>query len=245
MRGSRCTAVMASADPDVCALLPQLLAQAGMELAVAVQSAADATRALMDFRPDLLICDAQLTECDGLLFAAGVLKNGALPVRPGVIVLYYPEFFHPELDRIRDKGAICLAKPLLQDELNEAIDRLKSAGIVFLPEETAAAERLLDELGFPAHPGRGCLKTAALLCAHDERFLQNRSRRLYPEVGRILNISPGQVEREIRSAIDAASGGDTFENLYRIFADTVDAKRGQPTSGEMIARLADILRMEG
>ena len=49
----------------------------------------------------------------------------------------------------------------------------------------------------------------------------------------------------MRHAIDLAWQSNQFENQYRIFADTVDAGRGQPTCGEMISRLADILRLEG
>ena len=44
----------------------------------------------------------------------------------------------------------------------------------------------------------------------------------------------------MRHAIDLAWRSDQVDNQYRIFADTIDARRGQPTCGEMISRLADI-----
>jgi hypothetical protein len=64
-------------------------------------------------------------------------------------------------------------------------------------------------------------------------------------VAEMLGIDANAVERAMRSAISAAWRSNQFENQYRIFADTVDAGRGQPSCGEMIACLADILRLEG
>ena len=115
----------------------------------------------------------------------------------------------------------------------------------FSPEEAAQADALLDDLGVPAHRGRSCLRTAVLLCAADERLQHSLGRRLYPLTGEICGMSAAQAERAMRHAIDLAWQSDQFDNQYRIFADTVDAGRGQPTCGEMICRLADILRLEG
>ena len=53
------------------------------------------------------------------------------------------------------------------------------------------------------------------------------------------------VERAIRHVIDVAWRSGEMEAQYKIFGDTIDAKRGSPTCGEMIAQIADILRWEG
>ena len=45
--------------------------------------------------------------------------------------------------------------------------------------------------------------------------------------------------------IDCAFRTGEIERQHRIFGDTIDARRGKPTGGEMIAQLADILRWEG
>ena len=68
---------------------------------------------------------------------------------------------------------------------------------------------------------------------------------LYPRIGEAFGMNTRQVERAMRHVIGLAWQSDKFDNQYRIFADTVDAGRGQPTCSEMISRLADILRLEG
>ena len=49
----------------------------------------------------------------------------------------------------------------------------------------------------------------------------------------------------MRHAIDVAWRTGEIEQQQAIFGDTIDARRGKPTCGEMIALLADILRWEG
>ena len=66
----------------------------------------------------------------------------------------------------------------------------------------------------------------------------------YPEVARQTGLSPAQVERALRHAIDAAWRNGAIEHQHRIFGDTIDARRGKPTCGEMIAQLAEELRWE-
>jgi hypothetical protein len=45
--------------------------------------------------------------------------------------------------------------------------------------------------------------------------------------------------------IEVAWRTGEIDEQARIFGDTIDARRGRPTCGEMIAQLADILRWEG
>ena len=70
-------------------------------------------------------------------------------------------------------------------------------------------------------------------------------RRLYPAVAGHAGMTPAQAERAIRHVIDAAWRTGQIEQQNRIFGDTIDARRGKPTSGEMIAQLAEELRWEG
>lgn len=116
---------------------------------------------------------------------------------------------------------------------------------IFPEGQQRRVDQLLDELGVPTHAGRNCLRTAALLCASDERYLYKLSASLYPRTGELCGMNASQVERAMRHAIDLAWQSDKMDNQYRIFADTVDAGRGQPACSEMISRLADILRLEG
>lgn len=239
------TAVAAAAVESVRMQLFRAMADSGIELVAMAGDAASALDALQRFRPDLLIADAELPQMEGAQLAKLALSSKRLPVRPAAIVLHYGEFISPHRAKLEEMGAVFLEKPVLHSRFSAAVARLERTPPHFPAGETALAEKLLRELGFPDHIGSRCLKTAALLCAGDERLQHMLSNRLYPATGEICSVSAVQAERAMRHAIGLAWQSNQFENQYRIFADTVDAGRGQPTCGEMISRLADILRLEG
>jgi len=130
------------------------------------------------------------------------------------------------------------------DGLGRALSRLAPGPGSLPPGQAARLKALLDGLGVPNHPGRACLARAVALVWRDCRRLQSLRRGLYPEVARGLPLSPAQVERAIRHVIDVAWRTGEIERQHRIFGDTIDARRGKPTCGEMIAQLAEELRWE-
>ena len=79
----------------------------------------------------------------------------------------------------------------------------------------------------------------------DSRLLRALTTRLYPSIAIEFGVERRHVERAMRHTIDEAWRSGEMEAQYRLFGDTIDAKRGSPTCGEMIARIADILRWEG
>lgn len=239
------TAVAASATSMVRRQLPQLLAGAGIELVAMAQDGRAAWDLLLAHRPDLLVTDLELPGMDGALLARCALDTFELPLRPAVVLMRYPEFPVPGWRTLDQAGAVLIEKPLEAEAFAEVVERLRSAGYHFPTEARARVERLLDALGVPQHPGRDCLKLAVLICAGDVLAIHNLRGRVYPVVAEISGFTPQQAERAMRHAIDLAWRSDQVDNQYRIFADTIDARRGQPTCGEMISRLADILRLEG
>ena len=245
MRRALRTAVAAAAAPGIRQVLPGLLADAGVELVYMAEDGGAAWEALADMRPELLVADMELPRMEGGSLARLAICTHALPVRPAALVLRWPEFFVPLEAELEAAGAALLEKPPEPEAFRAAVERLRSSPPTFLPGEIARTEALLDALGVPAHAGRECLKCAALICAADEGARHALGRRVYPIAGELCSLTAAQAERAMRHAIGLAWQSDKFENQYRIFADTVDAARGQPTCGEMISRLADILRSEG
>ena len=242
MHGFLRTAVLAAAEEGLCRMLPGLLAGENIALEAVAPDGEAALEAVRVFRPDLLIADQYLPVLDG----AAVLErvcSGEFAVTPARIMLFRQELLLPERAKLESTGAVLLCWPAGKDRFRAALESLSECR--FPEDRSKRAETLLDALGVPQHAGRQCLRLAVLFCAEDERLLRRRSAVLYPMVGQLLDISPAAVERNMRHAIGAAWQSDKFDNQVRIFADTVDAGRGQPTCGEMIARLADILRLEG
>ena len=239
------TAVAAAATAAMRDALPGLLAGAGVELIRLDADGADAWESLMRLRPDLLVADAELPRLDGAALVDRALRSMELPVRPAAVLLRWPEFALPAHGELKRLGAEVVDKPVRLPALRTTVERLRQSPPAFPPEELDRASALLDALGVPAHPGRECLKYASLICASDEGARYALGSRVYPVAGELAGLSASQAERAMRHAIGRAWQSDKFENQYRIFADTVDAARGQPTCGEMISRLADILRSEG
>ena len=200
---------------------------------------------LMQHRPDLLVLDQQLPGMDGAQAALAVLQEISLPLRPKIMLLKEAGQVVCRQAELEAMHVVFLEKPFSQEEFELALRRAETDIPYFLPAQHRRIEALLDELGVPVHPGRECLKYAALLASIDFRVFGSLRSVLYAQVGEICGMQPQQAERAMRHVINEAWRSDKFENQYRIFADTVDAGRGEPTLSEMIARLADILRLEG
>ena len=239
------TAVAAAAAESTKRQIVRALAGADVELLDMATDGMCALAALRAHRADLLVTDAQLPGTEGTALARRALGPARLPVRPRILVLYDACFALPERSALAEVGVGFVEKPVSCAAFAAAVRALEVTLPRFAPQERGRAEALLDELGVPAHIGRDCLRAAVLLCAADERLPFNLGRLLYPMAGEICGLSAAQAERAMRHVIGLAWQSDQFDNQYRIFADTVDAGRGQPTCGEMICRLAYILRLEG
>lgn len=232
------TAVLAAIDAAMLREVPMLLAAADVSLEAVASGGSAALRAVQNCRPDYLIADVALPALNTVLFAD-------VPVRPRMLILCRREFPVPDRAKLERSGAVFLAWPANRQTFCKAVRGLSLVENSFLPEHLNRVDQLLDALGVPCHPGRDVLRFAVLLCAQNEALLHGRRNRLYPMAAELARVAPASAERSMRYAIGAAWQSDKFDNQYRIFADTVDAGRGQPTCGEMIARLADILRLEG
>lgn len=234
-------ALVASPAPEAA---ESLLRAAGFETMGCARTAGAALALLERIEVDLLLADAVLPGMDGPALAEAVISL-PLRVHPAVVLAAPAGLRVPGGEELAPFSAVLLEKPFGPAELAAAFDSIVSLPPALPPRKTSQLAALLDALGVPAHPGREALAAAAALAWQDGRRLANMKRRLYPAVGRVTGMTSVQAERAIRYAIDAAWRTGAIEAQNRIFGDTIDAKRGRPTCGEMIARLADILRWEG
>jgi two-component system response regulator (stage 0 sporulation protein A) len=67
---------------------------------------------------------------------------------------------------------------------------------------------------------------------------------LYPMVARRFRVSSLNLEHAMRRAIESAWSGSAMERQHALFGNTIDARRGKPTAGEMIGRLAELARVK-
>lgn len=203
----------------------------------------DGLRALEKCRTesvDLVVAEAVLPSLDGFGLAEALRGLNAV-TRPGAVVIAP----RGALRRRLLPGCELLAEPVDADALRAAAERARLENRHMSDEFSRRAAELLDALGVPDHAGRKYLADAVFLCSEDRRVAGSLTKRLYPAVAARHGVSPRAVESAMRRAIETAWNRGSIEAQYRIFRDTIDAARGKPTCGGMIAQLSEILRMEG
>lgn len=193
-------------------------------------------------QPALLLADAVLPGADGVALARRV--TGMYLHRYPCVLLMRPRGLKlPEADALAGLGGAVIDRPFDGALLSEAFRALTERGPCLPPEKAARLDQLLDALGVPEHPGRGMLACAVALVWRDRDCLCNLRDNVYPHAGK--DTAAARAERAIRHVIEVAWRTGAMDAQQRVFGDTIDARRGRPTCGEMIARLADILRWEG
>lgn len=201
-------------------------------------------RQVSERQPDAVILDAILPGADGLAFIQRA-RRLKLNVQPAILLLVPRGLRLPGLEGLDRMGAMAAEATANAADLIPALEALRALPVPLPKEKAARLEGLLTALGVPEHPGRLCLYRAVELCWADRRRLNALRAALYPAIARSTGLTAEQVERAIRHVIDGAFRSGAIEEQHKIFGDTIDARRGKPTSGEMIAQLADILRWEG
>lgn len=237
MRSSNGRAVVAAALPKESDAVAAMLRDSGFSEVVCVDNGLAALEQIRLKPTDVLVADMVLPVLDGVSLMKRV-RMMSLEVQPALVLAAFPGMC-PEA------GDAMLEKPVREEALLDALERLDPL-VRPAPEEIRLrANEIFESLGMPEHCGRDYLVRAVGIVWLDRRKLRCLTTHLYPAVGSAFGKDRRHVERAMRHAIDEAWKSGEMDNQYRIFGDTIDAKRGSPTCGEMIARIADILRWEG
>ncbi len=223
--------------------LEGILGECGWCLAGTAQDGPSGLRLLEALQPELAVVGAVLPGKDGVAFAR-CTRRLRLDIQPAIVLLRPPGMRLPEEERLGAIGAAVVDQPATVSALEAALEGLDRWRQSLPPDRSERLEALLDGLGVPRHPGRDCLTRAIALVWHDRRRIRGLKKGLYPQIARQTGLSPAQVERAIRHVIEVAWRTGEIEQQHRIFGDTIDAGRGKPICGEMIAQLAEELRWE-
>ncbi|MGI6239556.1 MAG: sporulation initiation factor Spo0A C-terminal domain-containing protein [Christensenellales bacterium] len=241
MRERVLTAVIADISPDSAARTEIMLAEAGVRALAKVSDGRAALREALALRPDALIADAVMPALDGAGLAQRLMR-AQLNVRPAVIIAAYAGMAH--MPRIDAPSVAMIEKPIRPQALRAALTETRVEMREITPAARRCVHRILDRLGVPEHLGRDFLEDAAYLAYHDARLTSKLTKALYPMVAKRFCVPTSAVERAMRHVIESAWASGNIEEQYGIFKGTIDAARGKPTCGGMIAQLADMLRME-
>ena len=208
---------------------------------VQCSNGAQALETAVQVKPEIMILDLMLTEMDGITLLHEIRKAGLQPM-----VLAVTRFFNDYvLESAQELGiGYIIRKPCSPKAVSQRVrdlsKRLNPDPVKpFSPPEYVNAK--LRELMFsPRHKGFEYLKEAVLLM--QERPDISITKELYPRVGASSGSSSIQVERVIRSAINAAWSQAGAKNWEQFFPPGPDGTIPRPSNGQMIARLAEDLR---
>lgn len=216
--------------------LSPVLSQIGIRV-LPTQNAAQVVSLQERYLADFVFADILLPGMDfPALFRQ--LQRSRCTVRPGCALTCVTGFPVPESE------FPVLPRPYARQDVLRLLSQLLPEHRAIPDDTRRQTEAMLNRLGFPVHPGTTYLCSAIGMTIHDSRLSGRLSARLYPAIAETCGVSPAQVERAIRHCIDTAWKLGSAEEQYRLFGNTIDAQRGKPTVGAMIARSADILRLE-
>ena len=234
------TAVLAVLDRRRREKVAGLLREMGVSPGAEATDGAQALEACRKLEPDLAVADEVLPCLDGRSLARA-LRGGYFQRVPGVVLLTPMGMG----DAGRSAGVACLGLNPSGEDLARAVREVAVENRP-VPEKTRRyLEGMLTNLDVPEHPGREYLLQGIFLASEDIRLGQALTARLYPVIGMRCGVNARRVERAMSHVIDLAWAGGDIDRQYGIFQNTIDAQRGKPTCGEMIAQLAELTRMEG
>ena len=202
---------------------------------------AQALEVAIQVKPEVMVLDLMLTEMDGVTLLHEIHKSGLRPM-----VLAVTRFFNDYvLESAQELGiGYIIRKPCNPNavalRVRDLSKRLNPSPVKpFSPPDYVNA-RLRELMFSPRHKGFEHLKEAVLLmCAQPDISI---TKELYPRVGASSGSSAIQVERAIRSAINAAWSQAGEKNWKQLFRPGPDGTISRPSNGQLIARLAEDLQ---
>ena len=196
--------------------------------------------------PDILVIDAVLPYLDG----PGVIDRmrARLGERmPVVIGGSVQGFSNAAFARRGVQHVACVPwdAQALVTQLREMIQNIDTQ-IDWVRAETGyhRAAALLTQMGMNERlHGFSYLSWAAALACDDEGRLDAIRERIYAPIAKRQGTTDQNVERLIRHAVERTTDTVGVDGIYTFFGNTIDPMRGKPTNAQMIAMLAQRLRI--
>ncbi len=208
-----------------------------------VSDGVQALQMLRSYQPDMLVLDLMMPGIDGITLLQRAAESGCKPMVLAT-TCYLSDYI---ISSVQQLGVgFIMIKPCLISaitaRLSDLSQRLQQP-VIPQPDPKAKVSSTLLRLGIPTKlRGYSYLRQAVLLMAKDPA--QSVTKELYPAVAAQFGATAIQVERSIRSAVQAAweHCDPQIWQLYFPAGETGLIPR--PTNAGMISRLADILLLQ-
>lgn len=194
---------------------------------------------LDNFRPEVLVLDVTLAELDGIHLLERAARHGH-KLKTLVTMLFCSDYLMARLTGLEISYA--MLKPC---DLQITAERVREIAADAVPIAAKSDEEQLTEILLqlsvnPKHNGYHYLCTAVKTFLEDNT--QSLTKELYVAVGAVYGVHWQQVERSIRAALEAA-WKHRDEQIWRKWFPGISVLK-RPTNGEVISRLAELLRMQ-
>lgn len=203
----------------------------------------EALEILRAFSPDILVLDLMLPGLDGI----SVLQLAAREIHPPVVLATTCFISSYVLESVQKLGVgYLMVKPCDVDAAAMRVEELSErgrAGRLQCPRPKMTVSNQLLSLGVPTKlRGYSCLREAVQIMAKNPT--QSVTKELYPAVAERCSGNTRQVERSIRTAIQAA-WENRDERIWRqYFQPDLDGRIPRPTNAAFISRLAESMAQE-
>lgn len=198
--------------------------------------------AALVIQPDVLVLDLMLTGIDGITLLHNLRSAGIRPMVLAVTRLYNDYVVETALEL---GVQYLIRKPCVPGAVAE---RVRDLSVRLNPKSETVTDPaayitgLLNKMGFSArHRGYDYLREAAILMWKEPGI--SITKELYPAVAELFSGTAIQVERSIRSALNAAweqSAGNAWEEFA---PRSLDGTMQRPSNGYLVAKLAELLRL--
>lgn len=232
---NRVGCILVHPDAPAREALAELLASAGLTISAACADWPGALDAAARHHPEVILVHALTAGLDAGT-AQTQIDRLRLSRRPALVYLVPP--YLPE-SMTRGMRPFIGASPDV-----EAL-RACVAGVLPLsvrPGDEARAERLLAQMDIAPGENRRRMAYAVALVLNDAANAGRLKQVVYPAVAEHFRTTPRRVEDGLRRAIDSAWTTGNSERQYALFGNTIDARRGKPTTASLLATAAELLR---
>ena len=202
-------------------------------------------------KPDVLLLDAVLPQMDGVEVLE---KLNIMGLSDGIRIIVMSPFNDDELvEQLQQLGALYVVHlPAIPETVfNRIVDfAIADDSSRRIGEENKEEKRreLRDKvvsnyfhgIGAPANlRGYQYARAAIIYCVDNYGSQHYVTKEVYPYVAAQYNATPKQVERNIRTFIEATWSRGDIEKLNKLFGYTVSQHKGRPTNKEFIALLTE------
>jgi two-component system response regulator (stage 0 sporulation protein A) len=105
---------------------------------------------------------------------------------------------------------------------------------------------ILSHLGIPRNIlGFNYIRESIVLSVHDQNYINNITKALYPAIATKFSTKPSRVERAIRHGIETCWGEHAMKTLNMYCGSMFKPGSGKPTNSEFIALIVDSLKLKG